>query len=169
MYKYITHISLKTLERHVQNYQWWLSLEGELVNTFLSSIFFCFLMNIYFFCTIKKQCKAHSFQSSPGPGYHSTCSSCSSVCWSLGGVWLEAGWKWQFWGLMSDLNPSQIGSIWNSLYIKWHSIAKAMTIYYKALTVSIYGHMHFSYVYYICGLHTVPRDSLRWFKKFEKS
>lgn len=145
MYKYITHLSFKTLERHVQNYQWWLSSKGEIVNIFLYSIFFYFSMNIYFFCTIKRQCKAHSFQSSPGPGYHSTCSSGSAACWSLGGVWIpEVGWKWQFWGLMPDLNPSQISSIWNSLYLKWHSIAKAMTMtLLKALKVSIYGHMHF--------------------------
>lgn len=87
----------------------------------------------------------------------------------------RTGLGMNFQDLISDLNPSQTRSPRNSLYMKVHSLAKAMTMSLRALVICVYMFPHwfvlmcFDPVLYKSSLQIVPRYPLRNFKRFEKS
>lgn len=145
VYKYITHRSLQTLERHVQNYQRWLSLGSEIVNKLFLLCFSPFTMNIYFFCTIKKQTNTQKNSVKPtlfrAPQALDITLHVLHVLLYAGalvGYGPQTRLEMTLWDLISDLNPSQIGSIRNTLYIKFHLKAKAMTMTLQALVICTY-------------------------------
>lgn len=137
VYKCTTDVGLKALQRHVQNYQQGLPLRDEITNnSFLQSLF-CILYNehIFLLCQLKKkqQRKAHCFLSTPDHGCHPYMF--LTECCTLEprpGTGPDPDGN-ELSDLISDLNPSQAGSIRNLLDVKFHSRASAVTMALQAL------------------------------------